>query len=171
MKNLFVLLGLLFIVSGCNNEVTVDEVVEDQQQEETYTPKFDGSARISVETSGDYTLKFNVNNKGTIYYVIQPWYEVTEYDVTASDVEAGIGQEFTILTPDGEIEENPVYVVSAKSIDVIDYEKEIIATGYMGDITGSRPPEDSEIQFSVVIWYVFKDIDGNYSNVLALSKN
>ena len=162
---------MLFLVSGCNNEVAINEVIDDQQQEETYTPGFEGSASISIEINGDYTLKFNVNNKGTIYYVMQPWYEVTEFDVTASDIEAGIGQEFTILTPEGEIEENPVYVVSAKSIAVIDYKREIIATGYMGDIMGSRPSEDSDIQFNAVVWYVFKDIDGNYSNVLMLSKN
>ena len=48
--------------------------------------------------------------------------EVTEYDVTASDVEAGIGQEIIMFTPDGQIEENPLYVVSAKSVEVIDHE-------------------------------------------------
>lgn len=171
MKKLLVLIGIILLVSGCDNTVKLDEGNEDEQPIEVYVPEFEGSAKISIETSGDYTLTFNVNNRGTIYYVIQPHYEVVEYDLTPSDIEAGKGQEFVMLSPDGEIEENPMYVVSANSVEVIDHEKETIATGYMGDITGSRPSEDSEIQFSVVIWYVFKDIDGNYSNVQMLSRN
>ena len=90
--------------------------------------------------------------------------------MTASDIEAGRGQKFEIINPEGDIEEEPMYVVSAKSVEVVDYEKSVKAIGYMGDINGTREPEGSEVQYDAVVWYVFKDIDGNYSDVLMLSK-
>lgn len=169
MKKLFILMVIAIFLSGCgNSNIIEEEVIEKEEEKEVYAPKFEGSARISIEGNGDYKLMFNVNNEGTIYYVVQPWYEVIEYDVTASDIEAKIGQEFTLLSPDGEAEKDPIYVVSAKNIDVKNYDSEIVATGYFGDINGSRPPKDSNVEFGVVVWYVFKDLDGNYSNVQSL---
>lgn len=173
MKKTFILLSFVFLMSGCGKNVSDEEIIVGENtndiQENLYEPSFEGSPNLTIELNGDYTINFNVNNEGTIYYMIQPWYEVITYDVSPSDIENGIGQEFILIADDGEFEEDPIYVVSAKSIEVSNHEEEVIQTGYMGDITGVVPSND-EIQFTYVVWYVFKDIDGNYSNVQMLSK-
>jgi|GEM_PF-6999611 len=174
MKKIIVLLGVLLFLSSCTQSDSVDEKASNDgvnnEIVDDYTPKFVGSAKLSIGVNGDYQLSFKVNNKGTIYYIVQPYYEVTNYDVTASDIISGNGQEFIMFDSEGNKVENPQYVLSMNSVDVTDFEIDITVSGYKGDINGERP-KDSDTMYGAVVWYVFRDIDGNYSNVLMISKH
>jgi len=97
------------------------------------------------------------------------WYEDVEFNLSPTGIENGIGQEFTILDSESKVDDDPMYVLSARGIPVRNHNKEVVVAGYMGDVKGVRPPDDMNGQFGIVLWYIFKDVDGNYSDALTLS--
>ena len=133
------------------------------EADENYTPQMTKDVSVSISESGDYSLSFETNNEGTVYYIVQPWFDSTGITITAEDVVNKNGYNFTV-EPGDEMMAG-MKVVSAKSIEVSSAGNAVNGNGYMGDHMGSRPPSDDNIKYDSVIWYVFKDKLGNYSDV------
>jgi len=130
-----------------------------------YIPQILNNISIDISSSGNYILYYQTNAPGTIYYVIQPYFETTKYPsideiiekdgLQNGDVESQLCQEGNMC----------MFVVSAKSIDVKESYKVYTGSGYMGDFHGQRPEADTDVPFDSIIWSVFEDESGNYSKI------
>jgi hypothetical protein len=130
---------------------------------ENYKPQFLCEPKISVHSKGEYSIAFKTNNKGTVYYVIQPWFQSKNATLSAEDIKAGKGVAFSDKDGNGGFT-----VASAKSVDITEANIAVTMTGYMGDKHGMKPPQGEELVFDSVVWSVFEDDDGNHSDIVKI---
>ena len=134
--------------------ITPSGEIKTTTESNNYKPQVINEVDITVDKNGNYSITFETNNEGTLYYVVQPGFDSTGVTMSKEDIIAKKGYEFVDTEGDG----NSMKVVSAKNINVSTGVNK--ASGYMGDSMGNRPPTDGEdIDFDSVIWYVFKDND------------
>ena len=145
------------------SNVTVNDTETYFPSSEKYKPIFLNEPRLAVDNKGNYTIDFQTNNEGTVYYVIQPWFDSSGITVSYQDVESGTGA--TINGCGSASDPDCFMVASAKSIKISALAQKSRGSGYMGDKISKIPPEGDNISFDSVVWYVFKDKEGNYSEV------
>ena len=155
-----------------SEDVEVDVDVEKVESEEGYDivtaePAFVGTpVMTNVDTSnGDYTLSFEVNMNGTIYYILQPPTNFTVATPTVSMVKSGQGNS-VCSAEETQMGDCPPRVVSKRTLEVADFSKVIVSTGYFGDSQGMRPIGMEDFDPSCTLFAVFVNGEGEETDVL-----
>lgn len=153
-----------------SDDVTVDVETQTTTNDNNYdvqtsSPKFNSNPkRTSVNTNtGDYTLVFNVNSKGTIYYIFQPPTDFTIATPTVTQVKNGEGNS---ACSTNEQFDCPPNVVSSKTITVTQPNTDITVNGYYGDNQGMRPEGMDDFDPSSTLFSVFENEDGEVTEVV-----
>lgn len=145
-------------------DIEVEKIINEDEYsiEDVAHPKFVSTparTMMNVET-GDYTLSFEVNSSGTIYYILQPPTDITITTPTVAQVKNGEGNA-VCYGPNC-----PPSVVSSKAIAVNDFTKKIVVSGYYGDSQGMRPEMDGDFDPSSTLFAVFENSKGKTSEVI-----
>lgn len=144
------------------NNMISDEEEKTSKGEDNYKPQiYDVSMTIS--NNGDYNISFETNDDGTVYYVVQPRFSAI-VNLSAEDIVSGKGANSQAVLNEIGQDSNSIIVASAKSIQ-IEANSKSSSNGYMGDHSNQRPPAGEDLDFDSTVFYIFKDSDGNYSDI------
>jgi len=145
------------------SEINMDGAEIEFPSSDNYEPNFINEPVFSVDSKGYYSIEFLTNNEGTVYYVVQPWFQTSNVTIPYQDVESGKG---ALIGGCGSASDPNCFVVaSSKSVVVSTLLQPVTGSGFMGDKFSSKPPQGLNLTFDSIVWYVFKDKNGNYSDV------
>ncbi len=152
-----------------SEDVTVDVEIEKVTNEEGYDvdgmqPSFvTAPVRTKMDNkTGDYEVSFEVNSKGTIYFIFQPPENTSYPTPSVAQLKKGEGNS---ICSGGNC---PPSVVSSKSVEVTDPSKAVLVSGYYGDSEsgGMRPDFGDDFDPSCTLFAVFENSSGEASEVM-----